>query len=198
MSQNNIEMASSRIEESHTRLEKQLQQLIQTQSRHQSLILSGSVDASSREGRHTWMELGMLLREEGIPPGVILDNKHLLITTMKKALEVNIVLSGASSFCTALEFQSPSSIREFRRNEPQADVSLSLLSSAPAKNESFFDRSMASQTRPVSFLDQHGNVDESMQSLIEGMESRQLTSTPAAESKVSIGDFLGPENNVLW
>ena len=144
------------------------------------------------------MELGRLLRDEGISPGVIRDNNGLLILTMKKALEENIALSEASSFRTALEFQSPSSIRASRRNEPQADVSLSLLGSAPAKNESLFDRSMASQTRPVSFLDRNGNVNEGMQSLIEGMESTQLTSTPAAESNVSIGDFLGPEKDVVW
>ena len=101
--------AASALQESQIRIENQLQQILEVQSRHSNPVLSGSLDVSSPEGRQTWMELGRLLREEGITPNIISKNKGLLIQAMKKSIKNLSDSPDAASYKTALEYQSFSS-----------------------------------------------------------------------------------------
>ncbi|KAM0795330.1 hypothetical protein BDR22DRAFT_615181 [Usnea florida] len=95
-----FESLSDRLETSQSRIEAQLQAILTNQQRTRTPILSQSLDASSPEGRQTWMELGRLLRDEGITPAMIRENRELLVNAMKSTLKAESVLE---SYVTAPE-----------------------------------------------------------------------------------------------
>lgn len=160
MSQSRLVSASFRLEDSQKKIELQLQQVLQAQTHRGGRLTSESLDASSPEGRQTWMELGRLLREEGIPSTRMSANKTLLIQTMKRALEKRIPSSGTASFRTACEYQSALA----------GDSSPHLLSSTPPLGGSFLDPLLEWDRHATDLLDQESNVQEGIESFIEGME----------------------------
>ena len=105
-----LDSISERLDTSQARIESQLQAILANQQKSKTPILSQSLDASSPEGRQTWMELGRLLRDEGITPDMIQDNRGLLIDAMKNTLRNKTVLaeSASESYATAPEHPSHS------------------------------------------------------------------------------------------
>jgi len=169
----NLSTASA-LQDSQARIERQLQEILEVQSRYSKPVLSGSLDASSPEGRQTWMELGRLLREEGITPNVITKNKGLLIQAMKKSIQDLNDSPDASSYRTALEYQSfYSSARQSLRPQHSLSDSMNLFSSAPTLGATFPEHLMArSGPGPQSvprYLEHEENIDDGIQSLVGGM-----------------------------
>ena len=132
------------------------------------------------------MELGRLLREEGITPNVISKNKSLLIQAMKKTLEDLSISPDAASFKTALEYQSfPSSARQSLRNCSEATGSLSLLSSAPSLGATFPNDLLARSHQVSSCLERRDNIKGGLKSLMDGMtrvsQSKAMSEQPGDE-----------------
>ena len=167
-----METISDRLETSQARIESQLEAILANQTRSKSPILSHSLDASSPEGRQTWMELGRLLRDEGITPAMIKQHRSILVDTMKKALktEASLAESSLQSYATAPEYQMedtyPSATQPRRLSQPSyapVCIPTSLLGSAPPRISGF---------RQDSFLERQSvqqNVEDGMQSLLQGM-----------------------------
>ena len=176
ISQSQHDSSSSRLEQSQTRIERQLQQILEARSRHTSPLISKSMDASSPDGRQTWMELGRLLRDEGITPEVISDNKSLLVKTMKKALENSVVSSQAASFSTAQEFQSCRSERDLRSDAILSNASMHLLGSSPRPDKTFLDRFQVPRDKCSESLERKENIDDGMKILIKSMTDAESTS----------------------
>ena len=170
-SQDKSMSVASAIQESQRRIENQLDQILKSQIRDPYPVLRGSLDASSPEGRQTWMELGRLLREEGITPKIISKNKSLLVQAMKKTLEEIDASPDVASFRTAFEYQSFSSAAKYSPGVALgAKDSISLLSSAPSLGATFPTYLMAHQSQTLDCLDHEENVDNGMRSLMSGME----------------------------
>ena len=91
--------ATERLEQSQARMESKIAALLESQQRDHDRPKSYSLDASSPEGRKTWMDLGRLLRAEGITPAMIEENRELLVRAMKTSLEEGV--SPAQSYRTA-------------------------------------------------------------------------------------------------
>ena len=176
-SQSRLEAASERLEKKQMQMEEQLRMILASKRRHDPLS-SDSLDASSPEGRETWMNLGRLLRKEGITPIMIKQNRDVLVKAMKTSLDVGYSPSTPESYQTALEslsdFDRRSSIKD-RRNIPSDDTfspqqsSIGLLGSAPPRGATFTDDFLRRQNGPARSLDQKQNVEEGMQSLLQGM-----------------------------
>ena len=96
--QKSIESAAKHQNEWQNHMQFQLQELIAMQQRGQCSLYS--LDASSAEGRQTWMNLGRLLADEGITPEIIIQNRSALIQAMKDSLAD----SEKESFHTAAEY----------------------------------------------------------------------------------------------
>ena len=168
-----FESLSDRLETSQSRIEAQLQAILTNQQRTRTPILSQSLDASSPEGRQTWMELGRLLRDEGITPAMIRDNRELLVNAMKSTLKAESV---PESYVTAPEYHLnsyPLSVTESRNLSHQdfasAFSSISLLGSAPPRSAGFTDAFLERQSSAPGSLNKKQNVDNGMQSLLRGM-----------------------------
>ena len=169
-----FESLSDRLETSQRRIEAQLQAILTNQQRTRTPILSQSLDASSPEGRQTWMELGRLLRGEGITPAMIRANRELLVNAMKSTLKAESV---PESYVTAPEYKLnsyPLSVTESRNSSHQdlasAFSSISLLGSAPPRSAGFTDAFLERQSSAPDSLNQKQNVDNGMQSLLQGMD----------------------------
>ena len=181
-SQSRLEAASERLEKKQMQMEEQLRMILASKRRHDPLS-SDSLDASSPEGRETWMNLGRLLRKEGITPIMIKQNRDVLVKAMKTSLDVGYSPSTPESYQTALEslsdFDRRSSIKD-RRNIPSDDTfspqqsSIGLLGSAPPRGATFTDDFLRRQNGPARSLDQKQNVEEGMQSLLQGMGLNDL------------------------
>ena len=177
-SQGRLEAASERLEKKQFQMEEQLRTILASKCRHGASLSSDSLDASSPEGRETWMNLGRLLRKEGITPIMIKQNRDVLVKAMKTSLDVGYSPSTPESYQTALEslsdFDRRSSIKD-RRNIPSDDTfspqqsSIGLLGSAPPRGATFTDDFLRRQKGPARSLDQKQNVEEGMQSLLQGM-----------------------------
>ena len=168
-----FESLSGRLETSQSRIEAQLQAILTNQQRTRTPILSHSLDASSPEGRQTWMELGRLLRDEGITPAMIRENRELLVNAMKSTLKAE---SAPQSYATAPEYNlnsCQSSVTKQRNvsslDAPSAFSSTSLLSSGPTRIAGFTDAFLERQSNVPSSLSEKQNVDNGMQSLLQGM-----------------------------
>lgn len=173
-----LDSLSERLETSQTRIEAQLQTILANQQRSEYPIMSHSLDASSPEGRQTWMELGRLLRNEGITPAMIQENRGLLVNAMKKTLKSETLLAESipQSYATAPEYHvdinTSSSVTQLRKASyhgvSSKPSSMSLLGSAPPRSlgfaDGFFERHGAAGS-----LDQKENLEEGMDSLLQGM-----------------------------
>lgn len=185
-----IETISDRLETLQARIESQLEVILANQMRSTSPILSHSLDASSPEGRHTWMELGRLLRDEGITPAMIKQHRGILVDTMKNALknQSSLAESTLQSYATAPEYKVedsyPSATQPRRLSQPSCSPvwsPISLLGSAPPRVSGFKD----------SFLERQSiqqNVEDGMQSLLQGMSRDDFI----AELVWDDGDYLIP------
>ena len=167
-SQARVESSQSRMEESHTRLEIQLQQILSAQQRRGTPLLSQSLDASSPEGRQTWMELGRLLRDEGITPEVIKRNRGKLIAAMKQS----IAGSGPESFHTAHESFSTTGIAAV---SPCSEMmGPSTFSTAPPSSSGFPTSFLKRHEGAKDSLDGEENVTNGVESLMQGMDDSIL------------------------
>ncbi len=147
--------------------------------------MSHSLDASSPEGRQTWMELGRLLRDEGITPDMIQKNRGLLVNAMKTTLKNETVLAESipESYATAPEYHfdsiTTSSVTQPRNAShldlPSVSSPMSLLGSAPPRSAGFTDAFFERQHGPASSLDQKENVDHGMQSLLQEMNREEVS-----------------------
>lgn len=111
-----VEQSQQCLEESQTRIEAHLTQILATQ-KQKTPNIAHSLDASSPEGRQIWMNLGRLLRIEGITPDMIEKNKSLLINAMKTTLmeDPSVLGSFADSYRTAPEYPDEESRAKHRR-----------------------------------------------------------------------------------
>ncbi|KAL8830178.1 MAG: hypothetical protein Q9191_001574 [Dirinaria sp. TL-2023a] len=192
----NLSTASA-LRESQIRMESQLKEILKAQSRQSNPVLAGSLDASSPEGRQTWMELGRLLREEGITPHVISENKSLLIQAMKKSLEEVAASLETASFKTAPENQSVSS-------PPSQSVkallgpenSISLLSSAPTLGATFPDHFLTRPGKVTDYLEHEENIEHGMRSLMGGMTETSFSAEFSQEASEDID--LTEEHDPMW
>lgn len=177
-SQIRLEAASERIERTHANMERQLQGILASHQRRESPILSQSLDASSPEGRETWMNLGRLLRAEGITPAMIKQNRDVLVTAMKTTLQGDEPSNTPQSYHTACEsfsshnrtFTDPGSSRSF------AQASLSLLGSAPPNGPTFTNEFL--KRKSACSLEQDTNVRDGLESLLQGMDNYQRGDKP--------------------
>ena len=193
-----LNAVSERLDTFQARIDSQLQAILANQHRSKTPLLSHSLDASSPEGRQTWMELGRLLRDEGITPAMIQSNRGLLINAMKDTLRSESVLpeSASESYATAPEHHTDSvALSSDSRQSGMSYLGhssilspMSVLGSAPPRNSGFTGAFFARQTGAASSLDENQNVSDGMQSLLRGMNDGDLTEEP------ELGDngFFGP------
>ena len=190
---------SERLDTSQARIESQLQAILANQQRSKTPVLSQTLDASSPEGRQTWMELGRLLRDEGITPAMIQDHRELLIDAMKTTLrnETSLAESTPESFVTAPEYDtynntSSSVTRPRDLSHPGRSSILSpisILGSAPPSSPFFTNAFLERHHGAASSLDRRQNVDEGMQSLVQGMNQDD----PIPELHPGYGKHVQPE-----
>lgn len=178
-----LESLSDRLEASQSRIEAQLQTILANQQRSKAPILSHSLDASSPEGRQTWMEIGRLLRDEGITPAMIQQNRELLVNVMKTALknETNLAESIPQSYATAPEYPIDNSTTlsvTQPSNAPQTGLPfilspMSLLGSAPPRGAGFTDAFLQRQNSAANSLDQQQNVEGGIDYLLRGINREE-------------------------
>lgn len=178
-----LESLSDRLEASQSHIEAQLQTILANQQRSKAPILSHSLDASSPEGRQTWMEIGRLLRDEGITPAMIQQNRELLVNVMKTALknETNLAESIPQSYATAPEYPIDNSTTlsvTQPSNAPQTGLPfilspMSLLGSAPPRGAGFTDAFLQRQNSAANSLDQQQNVEGGIDYLLRGINREE-------------------------
>ena len=152
------------LQQSHVRIENKLQQILQLQHKKGDSLSSQCLDASSPEGRQTWMNLGRLLREEGITPSMIKKNQDALVKVMKTTCkDLSPGESATESNQTAPEYPQGSS------SAPPS--SIPLLSSAPPRDAHFPPSLLQKQSASASLLDERQNLDNGIESLLAGMET---------------------------
>ena len=172
-----LESATERLEQSQARIEAQIGALLESQQRNHSRTQSYSLDASSPEGRQTWMDLGRLLRAQSITPAMIEQNRELLVRAMKISLEEGF--SPAQSYRTA-----PQSFEDdydcMGNAQPQqlmekssTSASTSLLGSAPVLGATFSRAFLERHNGAARSLDKEQNVQEGMKSLLKGMDTKE-------------------------
>ena len=192
--QNFVESATERLEQSQARIEAQITALLESQQRDQGSAMSYSLDASSPEGRQTWMNLGRLLRAQGITPAMIEENRELLVRAMKTSLEEGV--SPAESYRTAHQSfeddcdsmriaQSPQSMAG-----PSASSSISLLGSAPVLGATFSRAFLERHNGAVRSPDKERNLQDGMKSLLKGMDTEEQSDV----EKIEEGDAIDVED----
>ena len=180
-SQARLEAASERVVETQNRMEQQLQAILASKNRHQDPLMAQSLDASSPEGRETWMNLGRLLRTEGITPAMIKHNRDVLVKAMKRTLQEDISQSIPDSYQTyhtavqSFSDLSHSSYSDRKvssqkfQDQSLGAASMALLGSAPPRGTTFTDEFINRQGGIDGSLDRPENVEEGLQSLFSGM-----------------------------
>ena len=180
-----LDSISDRLGTSQARIESQLQAILANQQRSNTPITSQSLDASSPEGRQTWMELGRILRREGITPAVIQENRRLLINAMKDTLRCRTLVAESipQSYATAPEYHTDNNISS-SLSQPMSvsspDIhplssSISILGSAPPRSSGFTAAFLKRQNGAATSLDRNENIDGGMQSLLQGMNRDDRT-----------------------
>lgn len=172
-SQARVEESQTRMERSQTSMQRQLQSILAYQQRRESPVLSQSLDASSPEGRETWMNLGRLLRAEGITPAMIKQNRDILVKAIRITLQEDMPSSSPDSYRTAFESFSDHqrSLTNLGSNRPSSKASLNILGSAPPRSATFTDEFLDRHRGGARSLDQAANIEDGMQSLLQGMET---------------------------
>ena len=140
------------------------------------------------------MNLGRLLRAQGISPAMIEENRELLVRAMKTSLEEGV--SPAQSYRNAprsfeddwgsmRNAQSPQSIAG-----PSASSSISVLSSAPVLGATFSRAFLERHHGEVRSLDKEQNVQDGMKSLLKGMDTDEQSDV----KKIAEGDAIAVED----
>ena len=184
-----LEKTTSRIENASSRTEQQLQSILAFQRRHENHLLSQSLDASSPEGRETWMKLGRLLRSEGIIPAMVNQNPHDLVRAMKKILQGSLASSLSDSYHTASEY-FPQAHSHAALASTQC--SIDILGSAPSRGPSgatFSDVFLERHKNVTEPLDQQENVENGISSLLQGMDG--------ANPKIQVEDDHGGDEIIM-
>lgn len=192
-SQTRLEAASERLEQSQKIIERQLEGILAFQKRHEPPVLSNSLDASSPEGRETWMNLGRILRAEGITPAMIKQNRDVLVKVMKTTLHEEEWSTTPQSYHTAYEsipqhhrtLTQPSSIRT------SAQASLNVLGSAPPKGATFTDDFLHRHHGLARSLEEGSNVDDGMQTLLHSMDMYSKGDEPEGVTDDHLFDLGG-------
>lgn len=191
-SQQHLTATSNRIEQYQHRIEDQLREILTNQNRQECPLMSHSLDASSPEGRQTWMMLGRLLREEGISPSMIKKHRDGLVNAMKSTIK-QLATSDPDSFHTAHEFLATSSTDHITYASKDRDglaspcESISILSSAPNR-EAFFPASFAEKrSLGTGSLNQQDNVEVGMETLFTGMQTVDYDDGTDMEIETVIG-----------
>lgn len=181
--------AQERLEESQARIEIQLKEVLGSQQRQGTPLLSNSLDASSPEGHQTWMNLGRTLQEEGITPGMIKKNQNLLIRAMKDTLYREATLSDSfnESYQTAFEYHVTGPDDEASRASNSQNVnrlslqpyssprgSVQMLGSAPPSVATFSSEFLQRHVSSTDPLDQVENIAIGMNSLLQGMNGDKV------------------------
>lgn len=130
------------------------------------------------------MNLGRLLRAEGITPAIIDQNRDLLVKAMRTSLEQGQSLAESipESYQTAPEwsfspkfesypasFKNISSPHTLSKTQFSYPNSTMLLGSAPPRNATFSDAFLERHNGKASSLDQSQNVADGIESLFDGM-----------------------------
>ena len=167
---------SSDLIKSQSQMQQQLQEVLASDRRRSSPIVTHSLDASSPEGRETWMMLGRLLREEGITPSQIKAHREDLINAMKATMAAFSQASNSpSSFYTAAETMYVT-LNDNISGTTCTEGQNAILSSKPREG-SYFPSSLTDGARRVpGAWEEDGNIDIGVSSLLEGMEvAKQLS-----------------------
>ena len=189
-----IESATERLEQGQARIEAQIRTLLESQHRDHGRPKSYSLDASSPEGRQTWMNLGRLLRAEGITPAMIEENRELLVRVMKTSLEEGV--SPTQSYRTAPQsFENDYDCMSNAQSQrsmagSSASASMSLLGSAPVLGATFSRAFLERHNGAASSLDKEQNVQDGMKSLLNGMDTEEQ----ADDEKDEEGDAIDVED----
>ncbi|KAL6715281.1 hypothetical protein ACLMJK_007545 [Lecanora helva] len=173
-----LEAGANRLQKAQHRMEQKLEAILTSQSRFEDPVIAGSLNASSPEGRKTWMNLGRLLRAEGITTSMIRKNTSTLVKAIRSALGEGLSSSN-ESYHTACE-SLPDSIQDSHKSNNHRNQSLrqgssmkgsiALLGSAPPVEGTFSEEFLKRHNRADHPLDQMDNVENGMQSLIVGMD----------------------------
>lgn len=172
-----VESATERLEQSQARIEAQIRTLLESQQRDHDQPKSYSLDASSPEGRKTWMDLGRLLRAERITPAMIEENRELLVRAMKTTLEEGV--SPAQSYRTAPQsFEDDYDCMSNAQSQrlmagSSALASISLLGSAPVLGATFSEAFLERHNGAARSLDKEQNVQDGLKSLLKGMDTEE-------------------------
>ena len=172
--QHQIQAISVRMEQSQARMESQLQSILASQQLRGSPISSQNLNTSSPEGRETWMNLGRLLRAEGITPAIIQQNRDVLIRAMKITLQASHPSSFPESYHTAHESFSYRyrSFTGSSNSHLSFHSSTSILGSAPILGATFTDEFL-DRHRVTNSLDKETNVEDGIRSLLNGMTAQE-------------------------
>lgn len=175
-------------------MEAQITALLESQQRGHGSAKSYSLDASSPEGRETWMNLGRLLRAEGITPAMIEENRELLVRAMKTSLEEGV--SPAQIYRTAPQSFEDDYDSMSIAQPPQsmaghsASASTSLLGSAPVLGATFSRAFLERHNGAARSLDKEQNVQDGMKSLLKGMDTEEQADVETDEG----GDGIDVED----
>lgn len=192
-SQNRLEAASERVERSQARMERRLQSILAFQQKRESPILSQSLDASSPEGRETWMKLGRLLRAEGVTPAMIKQNHEILVKAIKTTLQRAEPSCTPDSYYTAFEslsshhraFTDPSGSRL------SAQASIGILGSAPPRGATFTEEFLERHKGAATSLEQDANVQDGLNSLLQGMGTSEISDErPEVDDDIDLDGLL--------
>lgn len=182
VSQSKLESSQLSIADSQARIERRLEHIL---AKDGGPVVSHSLDASSPEGRQTWMNLGRLLRKEGITPSQVEKNKDALIRAMKATLDKDgsRAESLSESYQTAPEYhKSMSSINNSlqpcnvgspipSRSHPsiRKDDLSQLLGSAPPRTATFSPQFLKRNEDIFFNFERDQNIEVGMSNLREGM-----------------------------
>ena len=171
------------------------------------------------------MNLGRILRREGITPAMIEDNQNLLIKAMKDTLGRDAALaeSVGDSYRTAFEYRITGSIEQasnpsyiprrdpfsIRPQSASQPGSAQLLSSGLPSAATFSPEFLQRHTTSIDALDAEENVVDGMNSLLEGMngdhdlgndfiEAEELTDADVTKMMHDAEDFPPIVGELTW
>ena len=123
------------------------------------------------------MDLGRLLRAQGITPAMIEQNRELLVRAIKSTLEEDC--SPAQSYRTAPQSFGDDYDRmgtaqsQQLMAESSTSASISLLGSAPVLGATFSKAFLERHNGAARSLDRKQNVEKGMKSLLKGMDTEE-------------------------
>ncbi|KAG8528266.1 uncharacterized protein KY384_007183 [Bacidia gigantensis] len=155
-------------------MEQQLQDILASLNQDQSLILSQSLDASSPEGRDTWMMLGKRLKVEGITSKQIQKHSIELVNAIKTTIGQ---LSSPESYETAPEYFGRSHEMPHSVTTSVPDGSIASFGSGPQRGALFPSQLTANVDFRSKDWTAESNIQCGVTSLLRGLESRDTEDT---------------------